>query len=295
MEYVKRYLTAEYDFLHVAIYDEEDEQSLILYTDEKNVIIGINDLPYLSRFKAIERLIITSGEAPANASDILRTLHTLRELKLEYEETEPNTPWCLDISVCPRLAYLFSRSSYNFKRVSDSQSLKTLVVLNWYDEDLSRLKHASIDSFSICSGKLKTLKGIEDVPLVILSLSNLRNLTDISCVEKLPLKILEIENCNRVASLEEMSSDTIEYLMIYGKNKMTSGWFIQRFKQLKRVMLDIAIEDGDLSAFDGLEKAVILTDRKHFNRTNAQLPKSECPYRIETIPTWRYIYSSRYI
>ena len=114
-------------------------------------------------------------------------------------------------------------------------------------------------------------------------------------MEKLPLKILELVNCNKVASLENSSSNTLEYLMICGRNTVQSGEFIKNYKQLRRIILDITIEDGDLSAFDNLEKATILTDRRHYNRKNSQLPKNETQYVIDDIPMWRYIYSGRRI
>ena len=105
--------------------------------------------------------------------------------------------------------------------------------------------------------------------------------------------MLELDHCNQINSLEELSSNTLEYLMIYGKNRVRSANFILNFKNLKRVMFDILIEDGDLSDLDNLEHAVILTDKRHFNRTNSQLPKATQKYIIENIPQWRYIYSDR--
>ena len=220
---------------------------------------------------------------------------SLKALKIDYEEVQPSTDWCIDISVFPKLEYLFSRSSYNFCGIFLSESLKTLKVMKWYEKDLKRLRGASIDSLCICGGMLQSLVGIEDLPIQILSLSNLRNLKDISSAKTIPLKILELESCNQISSFESFSSKTLEYLMVSGKNKVQSGSFISNFKRLKRVILDIIIEDGDLSFFDNLEHAVILTNKRAFNRTNSKLPKSEKSYIIKTIPEWRYIYSDRSI
>ncbi|MGM9681214.1 MAG: hypothetical protein ACI3XR_06885 [Eubacteriales bacterium] len=295
MRYINKYLDGEHKFLEVTVYDREDVQSLPQYWNEKNVITSVNNLQYLADFKQIERLILTSGETPNNVLEIIKTQQCLRALKIDYEETALSTSLCIDVSGFPSLEYLFSRSSFNFTGVSDSKTLRTLIVQSWYSDDLSKLSHSQIDSLSICCGRLKTLKGIENVPLQILSLANLRGLSDISYVEKLPLKILELVNCNKVTSFENLSSDTLEYLMIYGRNKVRSGSFIKKYKRLKRVMLDIIIEDGDLSVFDNLEKATILTDRRHYNRKNSQLPKNENQYVIDSIPMWRYIYSGRLI
>lgn len=295
MRYTKGYLGCEQDFLEVTVFDNEDIEELNQYKDEKNVIISMSDLQYLSGFPHIERLIITSGKAPGNVSGILETKCDLRELKLDYEETEPFTDWCIDISKLYSLELLFSRSSSNFKGVSNSRSLKTLVVNNWYSDDLSQLKGSAIDTLSIGCGKLRFLTGIEKVPLVILSLSNLRYLTDISCVENIPLRILELDTCNQIKEIESILPPTLEYLMVYGKNRFRSGTFIKNYPKLKRVMLDVLIEDGDLSAFEKLESAVLLVDRRGYNRKNSQLPKSKYQYLIPSVPAWRYIYSRRNI
>lgn len=295
MRYIKQYISCEEVFLEVTVLDDDDISNLSQYQEEKNIMISLSDLQYLSNFFQVERLIITSGEAPKNFSEFLEMQKNLKELKLDFDETEPFTKWCVDVSKLSNLEYLFSRSSYNFKGISNSKSLKTLVVNKWYNENLIQLKHSSIDTLSIGNGVLRSLSGIEDMPLKILSLSNLSKLTDISIVQNLPLQILELDNCNHIACLEDISSDTLEYLMIYGKNKIYSGSFIKKFKQIKRIILGVVIEDGDLSVFDTLDSAILLTNCRHYNRNNSQLPKSACQYSIFSIPQWRYIYSNRHI
>lgn len=296
MQYIKRWIAdSEYTFLEVTIYDAQDVAELSKYTSAKNVIVSLDNINFLKHFNQIEKLIITSGQPSNSMYDVLSKMTSLTALKIDYEEVRPSTDWCIDISVFPKLEYLFSRSSYNFCGISMSESLKTLKVMKWYEKDLKQLKGASIDSLCICSGRLQSLVGIEELPIQILSLSNLRNLKDISSAETIPLKILELENCNQISLFGSFSSKTLEYLMVYGKNKVQSGNFISKFECLKRVMLDIIIEDGDLSFFDNLEHAVILTNKRAFNRTNSKLPKSKKRYTIETIPEWRYIFYNRNI
>ena len=293
MRYVDRYLSSEYSFLEVTVYDDEDVALLLEYQNEKNILISLEFIQYLSYFPNAERLILTSGNVTKKSHEVFKTLKYLKELKLDYDEDEPSTPWCIDISVFPRLEYLFSRSSYNFCGISKSKSLKTLKVVKWHEKDLKQLKEGTLDSLCICGGKLQTLSGIGESSIQALSLSNLKNLKDISHIENIPLKILELDSCNQIPSLEEFSSSSLEYLMVYGKNRVQSGSFILNFKNIKRLMLDIIIEDGDLSFFDNLEHVVILTDKRFFNRTNSNLPKSTSKYTIKTIPNWRYIFSDR--
>lgn len=296
MQYVKKWIAdSEYTFLEITLNDSQDVENLAKYTNTRNVVVSLEDIKYLKDFTQIEKLIITSGEPSNSMYEIFSKMTSLKALEIDYEEVQPSTVWCIDISIFPKLEYLFSRSSYNFCGSHLSKSLKTLKVMKWYEKDLKRLKGASIDSLCICGGRLQSLVGIDNLSIQILSLSNLRNLKDISSAETNPLKILELENCNQISSFESFSSKTLEYLMVYGKNKVQSGSFISKFKHLKRVMFDIIIEDGDLSFLDNLDHAVILTNKRTFNRTNSKLPKSEKRYIIKTIPEWRYIYSNRSI
>lgn len=295
MRYIKKYLSCEQDFLEVDIFDNDDLCQLSQYQNETNIIISMSNLHHLYAFTRVERLIITSGDAPDNLSQIIESQSNLRELKLDYDESEPFTKWCVDISRLNNLEYLFSRSSYNFRGIEGSKSLKTLIVHRWYNKDLSQLTGSSIDSLSIGCGNLNTLAGIEDVCLQVLSLSNLRNLTDVTSITGLPLKILELDNCNNISCFENISSPTLEYLMLYGKIRVQDVSFVKNYNAIKRVMLDIVIEDGDLSILDSLESAILLTDRRNFNRKNSQLPKASCKYTLPSIPNWRYIYSSRNI
>ena len=128
------------------------------------------------------------------------------------------------------------------------------------------MKDSGIDTLRIGCGRLKCLDGIEQLPLLILSLSHLRFLTDIASVRESHIKILEIDSCNRIENIENLLPATLEYLMLYGKNRISSGAFINQYPQLKRVMLDVTIEDSDLSAFDTLDSAILLTDRRSYIR-----------------------------
>lgn len=288
MRYLDQYINnSPYSFLEVTVYDNDDIEALSRYRYEKNVMMDLCYLKYLPYFNCIERLILKSGEIPINPHTFFRGMSALKSLKLDYEETEADTQYCIDISPFPNLEYLFARSSYNFCGLANSKSLKTLVVGNWYEKDLSSIQNANLDTLNIFNGKLTSLRGIEKLPLLILSLSYQRKLTEISEVKQLPLKVLEIENCARIQNLEQLSSSTIECLSLIGNNKVASLEFLRQFPHLKRVMFDIQIEDGDLAILDQLEHAVILTDKRHFNRKYKQLPKTSKQYVLPEVPQWR--------
>ena len=115
MRYLDQYINnSPYSFLEVSVYDDDDIAALSAYRFEKNVMMDLCYLQYLPYFNCIERLILRSGEIPINPHPFFSGMRTLKALKLDYEETEADTQYCIDISLFPNLEYLFARSSYDF-------------------------------------------------------------------------------------------------------------------------------------------------------------------------------------
>lgn len=296
MRYLDRFIhNMQYSFLEIAVYDEDDVAELAKFKSETNIIMDLNYLCYLPLFPHVERLILRPGMISHTALADLKMLKELKALTLDYVETESGTDYCVDISVFPKLEYLFSRSSCNFCGVEHSKTLKTLIVGHWYQCDLCAIQHSKLDTLCIFSGNLSSLKGIEEIPLLILSIGYQKKLASVGDISHLPLKILEIDHCNKIKDLELLASHSIEYLMINGRNTVKSLAFLSNIKNLKRVMLDMQIENGDLAILDSLEKATIFTDKRHFNRKDTQLPKSAKQYLVFEIPEWRYLYNDRMI
>ena len=82
--------------------------------------------------------------------------------------------------------------------------------------------------------------------------------------------------------------------MCSGKNVFHDLSFLKQ-SSIKRILLDFDVEDGNLEILDSLEHAVVFTDKRKYNRKNAQLPKANRVYSLEQIPLWRYLYNDRKI
>ena len=75
--------------------------------------------------------------------------------------------------------------------------------------------------------------------------------------------------------------------MIYGNHKISDIQFISKIKSLKRFRFSVNILDGDLSPCLKLEEATSMTNRKHYNLKDEELPKNyDCPFGNEGIEEW---------
>lgn len=295
MRYVERFVNhKKQSFLEISINDSDDVEELYKYAEESNIMVGMDNLECLLVFRSVKKLIITSGPIRCNPNLILEKLYNLEVLIIEYYESESGTEYTLDISALPRVEYLFSRSSLNFTNISDCKTLKSLSVFDWHDQDLSSLSRSNLDTLFICNGKLSSLNGIQELPLLILSLNYLRNLKCMDALIDSHIKILDIQHCNKVEGIQSSIPHSLEYLMCSGNNVFHDLSFLKQ-SSIKRILLDFDVEDGNLEILDSLEHAVVFTDKRKYNRKNSQLPKANDVYLLEQIPLWRYLYNDRKI
>ena len=169
------------------------------------------------------------------------------------------------------------------------------MIVKYAEQDLSPLRGCRLDTLCILSGKLRDLSGIEGLPLKILSISYcpIRKIEPVNGVST--LQCMEIEACGRIDDMELLASDSLEFLILLGRKKIPSLKFVRNLTSLRRIWLEWAVEDCDLSALDSLETAKLFTDKRGYNRKNKDLPKSSTPYDIPSIPRWRYYFADRTI
>ena len=154
MRYVERFVNnVKQSFLEISICDSDDVEELYKYAEESNIMVGMDHLECLLIFKSVKKLIITSGPISCNPYVILKELYDLEVLIIDYYESEYGTEYTLDISALPRVEYLFSRSSLNFTNISECKTLKSLIVFDWHEQDLSSLSRSNLDTLFICNGK----------------------------------------------------------------------------------------------------------------------------------------------
>ena len=295
MRYQEKHIGSRFAarFLELAVYDDEDVSELKTLSPEKNVMTEVEFLPYLKYFTSIENLILLPGEMPEDPARHLAGLQNVVRLGIEYDNRDADDEYRLDLSAFRNVEYIASKSSWNFRNAGAATALKYLQVQYWCEDDLESLAGTNIDTLSISGGRLCTLEVSEQIPLKVLSLSYLRRLESLSGVEALPLKMLELDHCSKISDFDLLRESTVEYLLLYGGNRLNDIGFISDMRCLRRAMLDVFVGNGDLSPLDSLEKAVILTDKKNFNRKNSDLPKTVEEYSVSGIPSWRFLFGDR--
>ena len=260
-----------------------------LCAETRSLSVGMDALCCLPRFSNLQKLVLRPGEIRPGSLAYLYGIQ-IRTLLIDYVSDEIDD-YTLDLSGFPALELLNSRTAYNFKHADRCKTLRTLRVQNWAEPDLVLLRHSAIAAVSITGGKLRSLHGIEECGLLSLSLSCQRRLSDISALtEAAGLERLEIDRCPKI-DLEALPPlPALEYLALYGSQNVQSLAFLGRFPRLRRFLFDIAVEDGDLSPLSKLSHCVSLIDRKHYNRKDRELPKSDAfcfgrlPERLEILP-----------
>lgn len=252
---------------------DEDELNTLGERSDRNVSLDLDALPCLRFFPYVTNLILRPGHIN---KDCLQYLYCapIKRLKLDYY-SDSLDEYTIDLSQFSKLECVFSRTEFNFRNVSKSRGLRSLVVQEWYTSDLQRVCHDKLSKLKIMSGKLKSLDGIHQLhELKLLSISNQRLLTSISGIENcFNLESLEIESCGRLNSSQIPTMPRLRSLVIIGHQTIENCMFFLRFPNLERLILGIRIIDGDISYLLNLRHCSIITDYRHYSHKNADLPK----------------------
>lgn len=294
MRTIERFIcNRRYSALELTVYDRKDVRELDLYSDVKTVCTSMEFAPFLSYFHGLENLILTAGQSSPAAKEGVYLQKSIRSLIIDYDNEDSDDCYRINVAEFPNLECVFVRNIKNVQGVQMSASLKTLSVVNYSESDLSMIQGSNLDSLQILRGKVRSLAGIERLPLKMLSLGNIP-VKRIDCLNDLKkIQLLEIDRCSKIEDMESLANNSIEYLILLGSQSVSSLDFLFNLPNLKRILLEWTVRSGDLSLLDQLEKAVLFTDKKFYNRKDGDLPKTEKPYDITAVPMWRNIFSDR--
>ena len=191
----------------------------------------------------------------------------------------------LDLSVQP------NKKTLNIEKIDTLRSLYIVSYKSKTKNLQTLFSSRNLQQLIMVMGNQKSLDGIEkSEKLQILYLYYARSLQDISALEKVKktLKVLCLDHCPKIEDysvLEKM--ENLQTLMIYGNHKISDIQFISKIKSLKRFRFSVNILDGDLSPCLKLEEATSMTNRKHYNLKDEELPKNyDCPFGNEGIEDW---------
>lgn len=274
----------------------ESKKTLVEHIDLINkhklekVLIISNSIEFIKSCPSLKYIQI-SPSVPRDEFDY-SPLYEMPEIKslncrMSYGENQT-----IDYSKINGLEDIHITNNYqiNFENIG---TLKSLAITDYLEKDISKLYTSKkLDTLLIFTSKIKNIKGIDNSSsMQCLYLINNRSLEDISELEKVnkTLRALTIENSSKLTNFEVLSKLTnIEYLKITGSNKIPNMEFIKELKNLKTLILEIEIENGDLTPCLGLSY-VYVKGKKHYNLKDKDLPKGKYIKGNENIEEWRRI------
>lgn len=287
MEYKRFFLGNEEPYLVLVKEDEEELSSMDSL--QENIAIELDALPLLRFYPNIKKLILFP--AVLNPSDLLylKSL-SVKYLKLDYF-SDTIDEYSIDLSFFPNLEFLFSKSSRNFRNISTCKALKTIIIQEWLESSLEQLNSCSALAIKLCKGGLRNLHGVRTMRrLCSLSVAYQRKLSDISEISFCKsLESLWIEKCPKTDFKTISSVKSLRYLYYSSAKSLTDLCWLPSFPQLEYLVLDVKIEDGDLSPLTRLKHSVLITDYMHYSIKNKDLPKADRFYSLVIPPGYEVI------
>ena len=271
------------EFLEIGAYDKAALCECGPRT-ERNLALELDALDCLRFFPQVENLILRPGALQQESLAYLKGLPIL-SLRLDYYSD------CIDgdtihLGQFPKLQYLSSGTQFNFSDLSACPSLRTLVVTQWSEQDLTALQSEGLLALRIMSGKLRSLNGLQNLPsLRSLDLSYQQKLSDVRELASADLESLQLERCNHVDVTALPSLCELRYLSLIGTQRVENLSLLKRFPRLEDVTLDIWVADGDLQPLFEMKSARILQDRRHYSARHRDLSKSRM-FHSAYIPPW---------
>lgn len=170
------------------------------------------------------------------------------------------------------------------------QTLKTLSVSDCRAETVGELTVSSVmDTLDIRNSAVRTLDGLPP-KLQCLYLSGNRRLADIRALDGVhgTLKALRIVNCPEIQDFSGIGAlKSLEYLFLEGSQKLPDLSFLRELPNLKTLILNMEVADGDMTPCLGLQYVHCGRMRRHYNLKARDLPKGEFRRGDESIEPWR--------
>ena len=273
----------EMNFLCVGAYDLDEIQK-IGKIDEENIEISMDALICLNYMPNVKNIILTPGNVNPIDLEVLQGLR-IKALKLDYYSYEIDN-WNIDLSQFPFLEYVYARTQYCFRNVSQCKNLHTLSVLQWIDDNLEYLYGSTLKALELSGGPLKSLIGIHHLPqLRSLTLENLHRLSDISSLEGACLESLAVTSCNKLDANIFPCLPHLRLLILGGSKKISCiSSILRQTPKLEWIYLEVDVEQGDLSPLKKLQHVVIFRDCRHYTLKNKDLPKADVAFCSNYIP-----------
>ena len=265
------------------------------YTLNKALVIA-DDISFLSQCPTIKHLNIVPSVTFGDNFDFspLYRLSEIRSLRCstKYGKFGENSS-SVDYAQIHGLEDLCvsTENDLNFQHIS---TLKKLSVSQYKGENLIGLCCSKVlDTLELNACSVRTLDGIETLPKIqCLYLAYNSQLQDISSLGKAreTLKALRIQKCSRICDFSVLSQlENLEYLFLAGGNHIPSLDFVDSLPNLKTLIIDMEVEDGNLLPCLRLSYAHCSRTRRHYNVKAKDLPKGVYYRGNDNIDLWRRV------
>ena len=177
----------------------------------------------------------------------------------------------------------------NFETI---ETLKSLSIGSWKKKDLKDLFVSKrLDTLRMIQCGMYSLDGIEQSEkMQCVYLHYNRSLRDISALAnvKNTLKALRIENCPKIEDFSVLEKlENLELLELTGKNTLPSLQFLKKLDNLKTLVFDVNVLDGNLTPCLDLSYVHSKKNCKHYNVKDKDMPRGVYVRGNESIEMWR--------
>ena len=170
----------------------------------------------------------------------------------------------------PDLRILNSNSSLNFCNIMCEKKLRGLFVKEWHEATLDRIMGCNLESLVVLNG-LKNIDGYENNNLHIFSLSyssidKIHHLSNLNSLE-----VLEVDHCPRICDWSDFRSSSLKILLMLGNNRIDSIDFIVNLPNLKALVFEGTIGNGDIKSLKRLERCALTPHKRFYNVSQKEL------------------------
>jgi hypothetical protein len=163
------------------------------------------DLKYIEKLSPHLRIISMNTIKKCINFESLYSLINLEKMHLDKQK------FALDVSRFGNLGHLGGEYWKGLINIESSFSLKSIVIQKLTDTNLERFSGLqNLEALHIYSSKILSLKGIEELPIKVLSLAYNSQLEDVEAIKQLKsLEVINFDKCNKIYDfnfIEKMNS-----------------------------------------------------------------------------------------
>jgi hypothetical protein len=264
-------------------YSDKTLQEHIDFINEhhlKKAVVIAEDISFLSQCPSLQYLQIIPADnarsfdySPLYQLKYLAGLNCATEYGLHFSEATQ-----IDYSHFPNIVDL-DISGCGHRCTDRITSIQRLNVSRHPAKKLFQIVESPrLKSLNMTQCSIQSLDGISKAEaLYELSLWHNRSLSDVSGLSShnKSLRRLSIGSCPKITDFSFLKQfDNLEYLELVGSNSLPDLSFLLSLKSLKAFTFDMNVLDGDLTLCLNIPRVNLLRYRKHYNLTDADLPKA---------------------